>query len=110
MRGYEHSNFPAFDAAAERLRALGYTVISPADHDREIGFDGDRMTNGSGLEAFPMKEAILWDLQQVADCDMVYLLPGWEKSSGAAVEMALARFLDKTILDSSNFSSMLPAL
>ena len=45
---------------------------------------------------FDLKEALLWDLQQVADADGIVLLDGWEKSSGARAELALAAALGKT--------------
>lgn len=39
MRGYPSFNFPSFDAAAAELRKRFITVISPAEIDRELGFD-----------------------------------------------------------------------
>jgi hypothetical protein len=44
MRGYEHYNAPAFDAATAQLRAAGYEVISPVEMDRAAGFDHATMT------------------------------------------------------------------
>ena len=85
MRGIPDFNFPAFDAAAEYWRSKGWEVISPADHDREVLARGEELN---------MREIILWDLNQVANCNFVSLLPGWENSSGAAVEIALAKFLN----------------
>ena len=39
MRGKKWFNFPGFDWAKECLTRAGWEVISPADLDREIGFD-----------------------------------------------------------------------
>ena len=39
MRGIPYYNFPAFDAARDRLRECGFSVVSPADLDRDVGFD-----------------------------------------------------------------------
>lgn len=89
MRGYDWFNFPAFDAAAAKLRAKGHEVMSPAEHDRECGFDETLNT----LDGFDMRAGIMWDLQAVADSECVWVLPGWETSSGCAVELALANFL-----------------
>ena len=36
MTRYKYFNFPAFDTAAYTLRAQGYEVFSPADHDRKL--------------------------------------------------------------------------
>ena len=39
MRGITYYNFPEFDAARDRLTALGFEVLSPADMDRKAGLD-----------------------------------------------------------------------
>jgi len=98
MTGLPEFNFPAFDKAAAEYRARGFTVINPAEHDRENGLDVTGMTGDPAeLEGlFDLKEALLWDLQQVADADGIVLLEGWEKSSGARAELALAAALGKT--------------
>lgn len=92
-------NFPAFDAAAAKLRAEGWTVISPAEHDRENGFDP---TGTDGTEdisgVFDLKDALLWDLEQVANVDAVYVLRNSGASKGTAAELALATALGKEII------------
>jgi hypothetical protein len=94
MRGIEDFNFPAFDLAARNLREFGITVISPAEHDRECGIDAVSTPELTGEQ---LRAAILWDLEQVANCDGIYMLHGWENSKGARVEHALAIFLGKVI-------------
>lgn len=97
MRGYEECNFPLFDQAQKFLEWAGWTVFSPAAHDREIGFDAKGTTDCSNeylAEAgFVMRTSILWDLQAIAQADAIILLPGWEGSSGAALELHFAKFL-----------------
>ena len=39
MTGIDKYNFPAFDAAAQDLRDMGFHPVSPADIDRAHGFD-----------------------------------------------------------------------
>ena len=95
MRGYDHFNFPAFDYAASVLRFLGWTIISPAEHDREQGFDEALNT----LDGFDLGAAMLWDLEQVLTvADVVILLPGWSKSLGVALEKHAAEFAGKPVL------------
>jgi hypothetical protein len=86
-------NFPAFDEAAEKLRRAGYEVVSPADLDRQLGFDPSRD------EATPdfVRQAIARDLSAVATVDEVCLLPGWETSAGVKVELELAKMLGLNI-------------
>ena len=96
MRGIKDFNFPAFDEASAYLRRLGATVVNPADHDREMGFEGIGMTGHEPLtdrEDFDLKATLKWDLEQVADSDAVAVLEGWENSSGAKAEVALAHAL-----------------
>src|SRR5690554_454242 len=92
MRGRPEWNFPAFTAAAERLRAAGHDVVSPAEHDLEMGFDPTGMTGHEDLSdlGFDLRKALAWDLEQVSESDGVFLLPGWEQSAGARAEHALA--------------------
>ena len=95
MTGIRAFNFPRFDEVAERLRAQDWQVSSPAEHDREMGFDPDVDT----LDDFDMGAAFRWDMEQVCRCDAIALLPGWEHSSGATIECRLARKLGKDVYE-----------
>lgn len=86
MRGYAEYNFPAFHAAAAALRAHGLDVWSPAENDvNQDGFDPAKDT------AQPMRHYMKRDLPAVLDADMVCVLPDWEKSQGAQLEVHVAR-------------------
>ena len=96
MRGIEDFNFPAFDAAAARLRAHGHVVFSPAERDRAKLGDIFHSANGNEKEIkeFSLREALGADTAWIAEhADAVVLLPGWERSLGAQAEAALARSL-----------------
>lgn len=83
MTGLPELNFPAFHAAAARLRADGLSVVNPA----EIGAAG--MTWEQCMRA---------DIKALCDCDAVMLLPGWESSKGAHLELHLAHRLGMEVL------------
>jgi hypothetical protein len=83
MSGYEELNFPAFAQAAERLRNDGHKVISPAEIEQPV----------KSWEAC-MKE----DIKQLMDANTVAVLPGWEQSKGARIEVELARSLGMSIV------------
>jgi hypothetical protein len=85
MRGIEHFNFPAFDAAAAYLRALGHDVVNPADLDRAQGFDG----RGEVTDA-QRRDMLRRDVWELAACDAIALLPGWQNSPGARFERSVA--------------------
>lgn len=92
MRGYPLFNFPAFDAARDKLMALGYEVISPADMDRAIGFD-EHLADELDREPTPefLRDAMRRDIEAITKrADIVYMLDGWEKSTGALAEKAVA--------------------
>jgi len=77
MTGIEELNYPAFNAEAARLRALGYTVVNPAELD---------------VPGLPYHECLKNSLRAMLQwCETVALLPDWEKSNGARIEVNLAR-------------------
>lgn len=95
MRGKPLYNFPEFDRYARQLSSEGWDVISPAQMDRDAGFDPE---TSEPSQAF-IREAISRDLQAIIDrCDAVALMPGWASSSGAMVEYHLAKFLGLSIV------------
>lgn len=94
MRKLPQFNFPAFDAARDRLIAAGHGVFSPADMDRSAGVDplSDVVPN--------LKDCMRRDVNAILDyCDTIALLPGWERSKGCAVEVALGIFLGLKFID-----------
>ncbi|WP_333810768.1 dATP/dGTP diphosphohydrolase domain-containing protein [Timonella senegalensis] len=100
MTGLPEFNFPAFDTARDKY-STQFSVTSPADHDREQGFDPTGLTGHENLAdlGLSLEETLLWDLQRVADADGLILLKGWEKSSGARAELALAAALGKWVIE-----------
>lgn len=102
MRGIPNFNFPAFDYAAAKLRARGFTVFSPAERDREV-YGAEIEHNPTGDEQKVTNSACTINDCMAADCewicrnaDAIALLPGWEKSSGANAELALSKALGLT--------------
>lgn len=110
MRGYDGSNFPAFFEAEEALRkvhAADAEIMNPARSDVEA-FDlhemmdldptgleaGRALTGDFALSTTELQEALTRDLVFICNgCDLLVLLPGWEKSKGALAEKATAEAL-----------------
>ena len=99
MRGYKHYNFPAFDAAAERLRRLGFEPVSPADIDRErFGFNPAKLPDDHDWNQLPEG----WDIREVAKrccdavigCDGLVMLHDWRESSGAKAEVYIGLWIN----------------
>lgn len=84
MSGIEAHNFPAFNAAAAKLRALGFTVVNPAEINVDVGAS--------------WHECLRKDMAALATCDMLALLAGWENSDGAHLELHVAHRLGMEIV------------
>jgi hypothetical protein len=83
MTGYPEFNYPAFDAAERALLDLGYGVLNPTDAEK---------LNDTGKPqewAWYMRHA----LRMVVSSDGLAVLPGWEKSRGALLEVYVAQNL-----------------
>lgn len=98
MRGYPEFNFPAFFAAAARLRADGHEVFNPAEKDIEKHGADFAKGNHEGREdiaasqhGFSLRQALGADLAWIcAEADAVAMLHGWRQSKGACAEYATA--------------------
>lgn len=80
MTGLPDFNYPAFAAAAAKLRAHGLEVLSP----HEI----DDSSTGKPWDWYMRR-----GLAQLVQCDRIVLLPGWENSRGARLEQKVAHEL-----------------
>ena len=93
MTGYPGFNYKAFDDARDTLRDLGWDVISPADLDRQnLDIDFSKM---EGTEDLSMYRHVFarQDIEALLQVDAVYLLPGWQESTGAMNEARIATML-----------------
>ena len=93
MSGYERHNFPAFDEAAAALRAAGHEVVSPAEIDREHGFDPFDTVTDAQYGLFLRRS-----LKAMLECDAIALLPGWRESRGAALEFRIAEAIGMSLV------------
>jgi hypothetical protein len=76
-----------FDNAEKELKIKGYKVINPTIVSEQL------------IEAEVTWEECMSVTQALFDiCDSVYMLRGWEKSAGAAVEHRIALEQNKTII------------
>ena len=79
MTGLPELNFPTFREAANELRRLGWEVVNPAELQIEAGATWEACMRA--------------DIKALCDCDTIALLPGWEKSKGAHLELHIAHRL-----------------
>lgn len=82
MSGIEDNNFPEFHKWAAKLRADGHDVVSPAE----------------------IQEAGTWELclradhRELCTCEGIALMPGWENSKGANLELHVAHRLGMQVI------------
>ena len=84
MAGYPNLNRAAFREAESRLKRAGFPTLNPLDNGLGAGLSWDAYLRA--------------DLKMVCDAGAVALLPGWEASRGARLEVATAHALGMTSL------------
>lgn len=97
-------NIPLFDRVARQLRDLGHEVISPAELDsneiREVALQSEDGEPGTVTAIETYGEILGRDVRIVIDeADAVALLPNWMKSTGARIEVAVAKIMGKDIYE-----------
>ena len=81
MTGYPEYNFPLFNRAAKLLRDAGYDVFNPAEN-----------TDGGEIQSLAYYMRL--DIPALLDSQAVVVLPEWEQSRGANLEVWIALDLD----------------
>lgn len=84
MSGRPEHNFPLFHKQAAFLRANGFAVINPAEMNAENK---------------TWSEYLIADLSLMFHCDTIALLPEWETSKGARLELVNAIQLGLKVID-----------
>ncbi|WP_395593522.1 DUF4406 domain-containing protein [Pseudomonas sp. B26140] len=92
MTGFEDFNFPAFNKMAAELRSRGFIVENPAEHGVVDGAD--------------WADYMAYDLTRLGLCGQVAVLPGWENSKGARLEVHIARELGMSVVNAHDLVSM----
>jgi hypothetical protein len=78
MTGLPDYNYPAFREAARTLRSYGQIVFDPSE-----AFEGKT--------DLPKEVYMRKDIEALLKADVVALLPGWNTSSGAQLEVEVAK-------------------
>ena len=102
MRGIPYYNFPLFDKVRTALTKAGFQVISPADLDRDVGFDAMNLPPDSDWNALPenfsLEACIRRDVDAALRCNIVLILSrDWDVSSGSRAEIAVVKWAMKPV-------------
>lgn len=92
MTGKEQDNFPAFFEREEALTEIGYHVVNPATHG-----------TGEAWDYYLRK-----DVKLLLECEGVAVLPGWQASKGASLEVHIAQTLGMPIIDAYTLATVDP--
>lgn len=84
MSGYPDHNFPAFNEQAAKLRAAGFEVVNPAELNPD--------------PSMTWEECLRVDIRELCSCDAIALMPGWERSKGANLELHIAHRLGLEVM------------
>lgn len=89
MTGLPNDNFDEFNRVAEIWRQEGYRTYNPADRGRPAGWT--------------WIDYLRDDLREISASDALAVLPGWESSHGAQLEVHIAERLEMPIFDALTF-------
>lgn len=93
MRGYKNYNFDAFDKLEKYLTDRGHHVVSPASIDRLFEGWNKYPPQDSNFTKNDCIRFMDRDLNAIQGCEAIYMMDGWEESTGAKVEKAYADFI-----------------
>ncbi len=108
MRGHPDWNFAAFDMVREAWTKAGHEVFCPAQLFRAMPYpkhDDTVTTDRRHLE-----HVIQSDILCLMHADAIALLPGWQNSRGATVELSVAQFLGLEVYDAVTMDLTAPVL
>lgn len=77
-------NYPVFMHAADLLRQRGHFVMNPAENE--------------ALPGTTWEEYMRMAIAQLIQCEAVAVLPNWETSNGATLEVTIAHRLHMPVL------------
>ena len=90
MSGIAGFNYNGFNRAENAARAAGFDTINPATLDAELGiFPGTDVATAT-LTHEAWKAYMHRDIPHVVESDGILMLPGWEHSVGANLELFVA--------------------
>jgi hypothetical protein len=112
MTGLPQFNIPAFERQTRRLRAAGYTVVSPVELDSELirnealASKTGAMPEGGKIGGETWGEILARDVRVIADTiDAICVLPNWQKSRGARLEVFVGMLCGKSIYLDENYDT-----
>jgi hypothetical protein len=93
MTGIEDFNFPLFFETEEKLKELGYEVVNPAHNDGKTLEEALISAGSPERPSKPWTHYMRRDLAHVLEVEALCVLPNWQNSKGAKLEVHVAEEL-----------------
>lgn len=107
MSGLPKFNFASFDKAQKIWEKRGARVLSPAQTSRAVGYT-EESDPTTPLGRADLQHLLLIDIASLYYADAIGMLPGWERSMGATVELSIAQFLKMPVYDAYTCLTFVP--
>jgi len=92
MSNQPDMNWDMFEEAEEAIKAKGYEAVNP----HKINFkDKEHMANNHRF--YTSAHYLQRDIRRLVDCDGIVMLPNHDESSGAGIELFIARRLEMPV-------------
>lgn len=108
MRGIPNWNKDNFEEAHRFWTERDWTVFNPSRIAVAMGYQDTNTSNGTCRSH--LEHVMLSDIASIYASDAIALLPGWEMSTGAAVEVAMGQFLSLAFYSALTGDLMFPQL
>lgn len=93
-------NARAFQEATDKIRELGFEVVSPSELDEEADLLTEELAKvNSGSKEWA--QLLVRDILHVTAVDALVVIDGWQASRGAKLEVLLANSLKKKVFNYS---------
>lgn len=104
ITGMPNENKEAFQKYEDKFRNIGLEPVNPHKlfTEKELIEFEKKLKNDEERWAAFMKK----DIAELVNCDLIAVLPGWEKSKGANIEVRIARDLFMPIIDATNLQEL----
>lgn len=112
ISGIEDANRKAFKDAEDRLTKMNFEVINP--HNLFSQEEMNKLEHDVTTKVISFDQ--LWsvcmkrDIKALMDCEFVAVLPYWESSRGANLEIAIAKAVGMPIINAVNMQEITTAL
>lgn len=108
ISGIENGNRAAFKKAYDKLKELNFEPVNPHDlfSEEEVSDINNRIEKKEITEEEAWCIFMKRDIQHLVQCEFVAVLPYWESSSGANVELAIAKSLKMPIVRADNLQEI----